>query len=261
VKAPALAARVLRREAIMGTVFTFDLRNCPPDARPEAALDDAIVWLSWVDETFSTYRTASQVNAFDRGELTAAGCCAELKHVIALCHRFNTVTGGYFDAWATGRFDPSGVVKGWAVQEASFTLARHGFMDHVVDGGGDIVLSGGPERGGKWHVGVRHPAKAGAYCAALKVGPGAVATSGTYQRGQHVWDPVRQRPAEGLVSVTVVGPDLVEADAFATAALAMGPAAPEWLAGLDGYEAQVVAAEGRGWSTPGFKKLGSSRAS
>lgn len=239
----------------MGTGFTFDLRNCPPGAEAKAALDDAVAWLCWVDNTFSTYKTTSQVNAFDRGELTAGDCCPELRRVMALCHRFHTLTEGYFDAWATGRFDPSGAVKGWAVQEASFRLARHGFMDHMVDGGGDIVLSGNPEPGRKWHVGVRHPAKTSAYCAALELGPGSVATSGTYERGPHVWDPFRQRPAEGLVSVTVVGPDLAEADAFATAALAMGRAAPEWLMELDGYEAQVVSADGGGWSTPGFKKL------
>lgn len=240
---------------MMGTGFTISVYNAPDSPQLGAAVEDAIAWLHWVDRTFSTYKADSEVNRFDRGELSAGECCPQLRHVITLCHRFNERTGGYFDAWATGRFDPSGVVKGWAVQEASFMLARHGFPDHLIDGGGDIVLSGSPYPGGPWQVGVRHPTVADAYCAALEMGPGAVATSGTYERGTHVWDPVRGGPAEALVSVTVVGPDLVEADAFATAALAMGPAAPAWLMELEGYEAQVVSATGRGWSSAGFQRM------
>jgi thiamine biosynthesis lipoprotein len=94
-----------------------------------------------------------------------------------------------------------------------------------------------------------------AFCAALRVGPGALATSGTYERGLHVLDPFTGRPAAALAAVTVFGPDLTSADAYATAALAMGPAAPRWLEGLDGFESQVVTPDGRGWATPGFERL------
>jgi thiamine biosynthesis lipoprotein len=87
------------------------------------------------------------------------------------------------------------------------------------------------------------------------VSAGAVATSGTYERGSHVLDPFTGRPAAGLVSATVVGPDLTIADAFATAALAMGIRAPDWLITLNGYEAQVITPKGTGWSTPGFRHL------
>lgn len=239
----------------MGTVVTFDVVTPAPAGDIEAALRQAVAWLHWVDETFSTYKPESEVCRFDRGELQVGQCCPQLRQVLALCHRFNEETGGFFDAWAGGRFDPSGVVKGWSIEQASSLLSEAGLTDHLVDGGGDVRLRGVPARGSRWHVGVRHPLRPDAYCAALSVGEGAVATSGTYERGQHVLDPFTGQPATELVSATVVGPDLTVADAYATAALAMGAQAPAWLDGLTGYEALVIGPDGRGWSTRGWPAL------
>jgi thiamine biosynthesis lipoprotein len=252
----------VHHEAVMGTVVTFDVRvpagaeGMPAPAEAlEAAVKAAVGWLHWVDATFSTYQYGSEVNLFDRGELAAADASAELRHILALCHELHGVTGGFFDAWASARFDPSGVVKGWSIEEASSILVAAGFPDHAIDGGGDIRLRGAPGPGRAWEVGVRHPCRREAYCAALSLSEAAVATSGTYERGAHVINPFTALPATELASVTVVGPDLTMADAYATAALAMGTDAPGWLADLDGYEAQVVSEQGRGWSTAGFKRL------
>lgn len=251
--------RVVHHETVMGTGFTIDIRNTLATSAVEGAVEGVVAevvrWLHWVDETFSPFRPDSEVARFDRGELSADACSPGLRQVIALCHRFNQVTEGYFDAWATGRFDPCGVVKGWSIDRASTMLARGGFPDHLVDGGGDIALSGSPGTGGKWSVGVKHPGAAGAFCAVLESGPGAVATSGTYERGHHVLDPLRRAPARYWASVTVVGPSLVEADAYATAALAMGKGAPRWLAALDGYESLAISTDGTGWSTAGFRSM------
>jgi len=248
-------ASVVRREEVMGTVVSFDVRTLAPAAQVEAALGSATRWLHWVDDTFSTYKPNSEVNRFDRGELQMDACCDELKKIVALCYKFNGATGGFFDAWASGRFDPSGVVKGWSVEHASRMLQEAGLPDHAIDGGGDVRLSGAPGTGRPWHVGVRHPLQGDAYCAALALTGGAVATSGTYERGLHVINPFSRGPATELVAVTVVGPELVSADAYATAAFAMGAAAPKWLEGLTGYEALVISRDGRGWSTQGFKDL------
>ena len=113
-------------------------------------------------------------------------------------------------------------------------------------------LRGAPGPDGPWHVGVRHPLQRDAYCATLSLGEGAVATSGTYERGPHVLNPFTGKPAIELVSATVVGPDLTVADAYATAALVMGGQAPAWLSRLTGYEALIIGPDGRGWSTPGW---------
>ena len=239
----------------MGTVVTFDVRTAGPAGGVATALQAAVGWLHWVDLTFSTYQHGSEVNRLDRGELPAAECSAELRHILALCHELHKKTGGFFDAWATARFDPSGVVKGWSIEQASSILVAAGFPDHAIDGGGDVRLRGRPGRGEPWQVGIRHPRQPEAYSAALCLAEGAVATSGTYERGAHVVNPRTGRPATELVSVTVVGPELTTTDAYATAALAMGADAPDWLTDLDGYEAQVVSEQGRGWSTPGFKRL------
>lgn len=264
----------VRREAVMGTVVTFDVRTDAPVALIEGAIDVAVDWLHWVDRAFSTYKHSSEVSRFDRGELPVGELSDELRFVLSLCQTFSKKTEGYFDAWAAGGFDPSGVVKGWSIDRASSILARHGLPDHAVDGGGDIRLRGnpGPGPGAHWAVAVRHPLRPGAYCAVLSLPPGepshnrddeggdggwAVATSGTYERGAHVIDPFTGSPATALASVTVVGRGrgLTSADAYATAALAMGTHAPGWLAGLSGYDALVVGAGGEGWATPGFSQL------
>jgi FAD:protein FMN transferase len=236
----------------MGTVVTFDVVTPASPAEVQAALRRAVDWLHWVDETFSTFKADSEVCRFDRGELELSDCSLELRHIFALCHRFNAETDGFFDAWAGGSFDPSGVVKGWSIEEASRLLTEAGLRDHLIDGGGDVRLRGAPGQGEPWHVGVRHPLQPGAYCATLSLGEAAVATSGTYERGHHVLNPFSGRPATELVSATVVGPSLTVADAYATGALAMGVQAPAWLGRLTGYEAFVIGPDGRGWSTPGW---------
>jgi thiamine biosynthesis lipoprotein len=248
-------APLVHQEAVMGTVVTIQLHTPVPAAQAEPALSEAVKWLHWVDETFSTYKAESEVNRFDRGELAAGAASAELQSVIALCYLLAEETGGFFDAWAGGRFDPSGVVKGWSIDRASEILASHGISDHLVDAGGDLLMRGRPAGAEQWRVGVRHPLQGDAFSAALCIAEGAVATSGTYERGFHVLNPFTGKPATELASVTVVGPELATADAYATAALAMGAEAPAWLGKLSGYEAQVITPEGRGWSTTGFQRL------
>lgn len=239
----------------MGTVVTFDVLTPAPAGEVERALGLAVDWLHGVDETFSTYKPGSEVCRFDRGELQIGDCGQELRHIIALCHRFNRETDGFFDAWAGGAFDPSGVVKGWSIEEASRLLSEAGLPDHMIDGGGDLRLRGMPAEGGPWNVGVRHPLRPDAYCAVLSLREGAVATSGTYERGYHVLNPFTGVPAAELASVTIVGPNLTDADAYATAALAMGAHAPAWLDRLSGYEALIVGANGHGWATRGWSSV------
>jgi FAD:protein FMN transferase len=248
-------AGTVHQEAVMGTVVSFNVVTSAPAGDVATALRRAVDWLHWVDETFSTFKPESEVCRFDRGELEIEAGCQDLRRLLALCYRFNEETEGYFDAWASGRFDPSGVVKGWSIEQASHLLSRAGMADHLVDGGGDVVLRGQPGPGQPWQVGVRHPLRPEAYCAVLPLRDGAVATSGTYERGHHVLDPFTGKPATDLVSVTVVGPELYAADAYATAALAMGAKAPAWLDGLPGYEALVIGPDGRGWSTRGWAGL------
>ena len=246
---------VVRQVAVMGTVVTFDVCTPAPRQEVEVALDRSVARLHWVDDTFSTYKPTSEVCRFDRGDIQLGDCSDELRQIITLCYRFNQETAGFFDAWASGHFDPSGVVKGWSIEQVSTLLCEAGLPDHAVDGGGDVRLRRPPGSANPWRVAIRHPLTPDGYCAVLSLEEGAVATSGTYERGPHVIDPFTGAPAVGLVSATVVGPDLTVADAYATAAMAMGADAPSWLETLEGYESLVIGPNGRGWSTPGFEEL------
>jgi FAD:protein FMN transferase len=246
-------------EHVMGTVVSFDLRLTDEAKRPamQAAVKDAVVWLHEVDDVFSTYRDDSQISRLGRGELRLADCNDDVAEVLDLCAAVSRETDGYFSCTFGGRLDPTGLVKGWAVQRASELLIVAGSVHHCVNGGGDIQAAGGRARGLPWQVGISHPLDRGGFASVVTVTDGAVATSGTAERGLHVVDPHTGRPVETLASVTLVGPDLIRTDAYATAALAMGESARSWVESLAGYEGFAVAADGSGWWTSGYPRVGS----
>lgn len=244
----------------MGTAVTFDLR---PDqgtrlnARAaERAVRRCTRWLHWVDETFTTYSEDSWVRRLARHEVGVAECPGEVEDVIRLCEEFREETDGWFDPWAgPAGFDPSGLVKGWAAQAASELLLEAGFPNHCVNAGGDVAARGAPTgESDSWGVGIAHPLVPRALCAVVSASEEAVATSGTAERGKHVWDPKRRRPADQLASVTVVHPDLTTADVYATAAFAMGVRAADWLQERERTDAYIVDSSGKEWSSPGFAR-------
>jgi thiamine biosynthesis lipoprotein len=204
----------------------------------------AFAWLRWVDATFSPFREDSQISRIERGELVACDAHPLVRDVLARCEALRRETDGYFDARHSGGLDPCGLVKGWAVDRAA-ALVRGRRV--CIDAGGDVLV-----RGGGWRVGIRHPRERHLLAAALHADDLAVATSGAYERGEHIVDPHTRRPPTGVLSVTVVGPDLATADAYATAAFAMGEAGPEWTARLRGYEAMTILATDEVLATPGF---------
>lgn len=216
----------------------------------DAAADEVFAWLRWVDATFSTYRADSEICRLERGELALADAHPLVREVLGQCERLRERTGGFFNLRAAGRLDPSGLVKGWAVDRAAALLDRAGCTRFCIDAGGDLRLRGGP-----WRVGIRHPHRRRRLAGVIAVTDAAVATSGTYERGRHIVDPHTGRPAIDALSVTIVGPDLATADAYATAAFAMGESGPRWTAGLDGYDAMTILPGDRVLSTPGFVAL------
>ncbi|MEV6051446.1 FAD:protein FMN transferase [Streptomyces sp. NPDC052107] len=213
-----------------------------------AAADEVFAWLRQVDTRFSPFKAGSEVSRYGRGELADAELSADLREVLGLCERYRAATGGAFDVRLPGRgFDPCAVVKGWSVQRAAGLLAAAGARRFCLNAGGDVVASGGP-----WRVGVRHPEQADRLCAVLAVTDAAVATSGRYERGDHIVDGRTGRPATGLLSLTVVAPTLTEADATATAAFALGADGPAWAAARPGCEVFAVDAARSVVRTPGL---------
>ncbi|MBV9922594.1 MAG: FAD:protein FMN transferase, partial [Pseudonocardia sp.] len=205
---------------------------------------DAIAWLHWVDATFSTFRPDSAVSRLGRGEIRRSDCPTEVGHVLAWCERLAEETNGFFCAYAGGRLDPSGFVKGWAVERVSTMLADAGSRRHCVNGGGDVQCVGDAGDGRPWRIGIAHPMRPGKLVATIAGTGIAVATSGSAERGPHILDPHTNQPAHGLASVTVAGPHLTEADAYATVAFARGRSAPTWLNSLRDYSALIVTDDG-----------------
>jgi FAD:protein FMN transferase len=241
---------VRRVEQIMGMPIVVDVRD---DEVDESVLDAVFDWFSWVDSTFSTYKDDSEINRLDRGELARANAHVDVRRVLDRCEELREETHGSFDTLATGRLDPSGLVKGWSVDGAADLLHSAGLRNFGVNAGGDMRLSGRAVPELTWRVGIQHPLDRGKVAAVVEANDLAVATSGAYARGEHVIDPHTGRPPRGVLSVTVVGPDLATADAYATAAFAMGPhAGPRWTARLRGYEAMTILADETVLTTGGF---------
>jgi FAD:protein FMN transferase len=244
---------VRRVEQIMGMPVLVDLRD---EAPGDSVLDEVFDWFRSVDSTFSTYKADSDVSRLARGELRLRDAPADVQAVLARCEEVRLETDGYFDAYAAGGLDPSGLVKGWAVDRAADLLVRAGARDFAVSAGGDIRLAGGALPARAWQVGIQHPLVRDRIAAVAEGTDVAVATSGAYTRGEHVLDPHTRRPPAGVLSVTITGPDLATADAYATAAFAMGAhGAPGWTARLPGgYEAMTILAGGHVLSTAGFPR-------
>jgi len=243
------AARTVHVEECMGTVFTIDVRD---DGDWAVAIAEAVAWLHHVDEVFSTYRPDSEIRRLGRGDLRLKDTGEEVREVLALCEQVRLDSDGAFMTAPFGVLDPSALVKGWAIDKASRLLGSHGSANHAVNGGGDMQLAGEAAPGRAWRVGIAHPLRKGEMATVVGGRDLAVATSGTAERGPHIFDPGTGRPAIELASVTVVGERLTMVDAYATAAFAMGHRASAWVEGLDGYEAMAVAANGGTWQSSGF---------
>jgi FAD:protein FMN transferase len=249
-----VALGVARRvERIMGTAIGIDVRS----AVPATALDHALAYLRDVDARFSPFRPDSEISRLARGELAMADASDDLTAIAALCDELRRETVGAFDAWghrSDGAFDPTGLVKGWALDGAAGILRTAGATSFAINGGGDVVVAGEAAPGRPWRIGVRHPLVADRTAAVVELADAAVATSGAYERGAHIVDPWIGQPAGGLLSVTVVAGSLARADALATAVFAMGSLGPRWFAARGGALLAITADE-RVLTTPGMDRL------
>jgi thiamine biosynthesis lipoprotein len=233
---------------VMGTVVSFDLR----EPIPVVALDDALRMLRHADATFSTYRADSDISRLGRGEIRIEDCDPDVEEVLSLCADATTSTDGYFTCFPNGALDPSGLVKGWVVQRASEALADAGSHRHAVIGGGDIQLHGEATGCPAWRIGIADPKDRRQLLAVVACPDGALATSGTAERGTHIVNPRTGRPADHFASVTITAETLIEADVLATAAFARGATAVGWIEELEGVEGFFATPDGRTEMTTGF---------
>jgi len=253
---PSLVRRI---EPCWGTVIGVHV----DDAVDPRAVDDVFRWFRRVDDLFSTWRDDTEISRIGRGELEIADAAPEVQEVLVACEQIRRETRGAFDITIGGRaeveprrlapIDPSGFVKGWALERAVEMLGAVGVSRCSLNAGGDVVVRGRIDDQ-PWRIGIQHPWERDKVAEVLEVGSGAVATSGRTERGDHVIDPRTRRPATGLVSVTVVGPDLGTADALATAAVACGSIAEPWLARRPGVAAFAITDDGAVLVTAGLER-------
>jgi thiamine biosynthesis lipoprotein len=243
--------RSVHVERVMGTVVSFELRG---RGDHPLALGEAVAWLHAVDRRFSTYRADSEVSLFRRGELSGSPS-DDLLEVMAACEAVSAASGGAFDTHLAAGFDPSGYVKGWSVDRAAAILVAHGCDEWSINAGGDVRVSAPETAPSPWRIGIQHPFDRAALGTVLHARQLAVATSGRYERGDHIEDPQNRTAATAVAAVTVCGPALGLADAFATAAFVLGAEGPAWVSGLEGYECWSVLHDGRVVATAGFPML------
>ena len=224
-------------EHVMGMPVSLALRGRhEDDPAARGAWAEAMAALRDADRVFSTYREDSFVSRLDRGEVLLADCTPEVLEVLGLGARAEQESGGAFRVrrpGADGRphLDPSGVVKGWAVERAARALRALPETDFCLSAGGDLTCRTLDPGQGPWRIGVEDPRDPSRVIAVVPVRTGAVATSGTAHRGSHLVDGRTGRPPEGVASVTVVADSLTWADIDATAAYARGTEAAAWLSG------------------------------
>jgi FAD:protein FMN transferase len=225
---------------VWGTVVFIDVTS---DIDIEPVITTAKQYVQKVDELFSTYKESSIISQLRRGEIEIERCPPEVIEVWDLCTFVKKLTEGAFDPWAVaGGFDPSGLVKGWAADNCAEILLAGGAEHIQVNAAGDLALRGGftPER--PWSIGVVNPDNRLEILQTFEIIDGAIATSGTYERGAHINDPCTGMIAIGAKSATVIGPDGAIADALATALMVAGRDGAVWFTTpeLSEYSAWVI---------------------
>ena len=249
-------ARLCRVEHIMGTAIVIDVRD---DADQATAVEAAFDHFRDVDARFSTYKPDSEVSQLNRGELSEEDCSDQLREVLGMCEIARQMSDGYFDIRGhrrDGTLDPSGLVKGWSVDGAVLILDAAGTGNFSINAAGDVRVRGHAQEQSPWRIGIRNPWDATTTVAVLAVDDDAIATSGTYERGDHIINPHTGRAPEGIASMTVVGPSLTWADTWATAAYAMGIRGVDWIAReVAGYEACAISTDRRLVMTSGFERF------
>lgn len=216
-------------------------------------IDRVYAYFTYINETFSTFKKMSEISQINDGKISGTKYSADMKIIFSLAEKTRRETGGYFDIHNDGKIDPSGIVKGWAIYNAATLLKKSGFKNYFVDAGGDVQVSGFNERKMPWKVGIRNPFNRGEIVKVIYLKDKGIATSGTYIRGQHIYNPKQKNsPVCDIVSLTVIGPNVFEADRFATPAFAMGKAGIKFISRLSGFEGYMIDKDGIATYTSGF---------
>ena len=219
--------------------------------------EKAFEYFGYIDKTFSPFKPDSEISKINRKEIIESDWNKDIKEVFLLAEKTKQETKGYFDIVDNnGKYNPSGIVKGWAILKASQLIKDLGFNNFYVNAGGDVQFFGKNNDGKTWSIGIKNPfnQKEIVKVVYLKDGNG-IATSGNYIRGDHIYNPNdRKEKIEDIVSFTVIGPDVCEADRFATAVFAMGRDGINFLNEMPEYAGYMINKNGIAYMTNNFDK-------
>jgi thiamine biosynthesis lipoprotein len=232
---------------IMGMPVTVKVAQ-HEDRKTKKDLEKVFEYFRYVDMEYSPFKETSQVAKLNRGEEVSK----EMTQILRLAQGLKKETKGYFDIKRPdGKIDPSGIVKGWAIKNAAEILRKLGYERFYIDAGGDAEIVGK-----NWAWGIRNPFNVGQIVKVLNLSDCGIATSGTYERGQHIYDPITKKTEiTDIVSLTVIGPDVYEADKFATPAFAIGVKGIELIEKQKGLEGYMIDKRGIATMTSDFGKF------
>lgn len=216
--------------------------------------EDVFSYLRQIDEKFSTFNDKSEAAKINSGKFVEKNLSDDMKKIIALSKQTKHETNGYFDVYASGEFDPTGIVKGWAIFESSKILLQKGLQNFYLEIAGDIQVCGKNGNDESWKIGIENPFDRREIVKVLQLSNKGIATSGIYINGEHIIDPINKKAANDIISITVIGPNVYEADRFATAVFAMGEAGIRFLEEKDGLEGYMITKDKHAYTTTGFEQ-------
>lgn len=235
---------------IMGMPITL---MTPHEPNSKEAFEKTFDFFQQVDQRYSPFITTSEVSQINLHKLKESDYSPEMIEILEIAQKTKVETNNYFDVWHNNSFDPSGIVKGWAIQKAAKIM--HDYTDDFyIEAGGDIQVHGISDKRAPWRIGIRNPFNRHENIAIISLNNYAVATSGTAIRGQHIYDPVSDKPLADIISLSVIAPKIIDADRMATAAFAMGKKGIAFIEKLNGYEGYMVSKDKRVTMTSGWKK-------
>lgn len=233
----------------MGLPVSLEITDC----QDQVVFDLVFKRLKKIDNKLSTYKVDSELSRYQRKEITEANLSAEMKKIIKACLKFEKATDGYFSAWYGRHFDPTGYVKGWAINQASKIITKAGYSTYCIGAGGDVLAASAGQK--NWGIGLQDPRNKQKIIGKITAKNLAIATSGNYQRGEHIYNPKNRKPAKELLSVSVAGVDIITADVLATACFAGGKESLALIDKFPGFDLIAITSDGHAVVTPGMVKL------
>ena len=223
----------------MGTAVSVHIADVVPQETADVAWESVGVFLRDIEDRFSTFLPTSEISRINAGELHMLDASPDVVEVLDACTWLEHLSDGVFNARRPdGSIDPAGFVKGWAAERAAILLGEAGLQNFYLRIGGDIQTHGMQATGEKWRVGIVDPHDASRIRSYVDIPENwAVATSGAAERGKHIWGKDAQPASTQFSSMTVIGPHLMWADAFATIGFALGDAGIEWVEKFPDYTA------------------------